>query len=93
MKNQIVNIAPTKLIENKFVSELYSVTENYETIKSNIELIYYISIIFDGKQTEECIKNINKIHKLKNKTDDLCYLSLLQLKESIKDCLDKYWIK
>jgi prophage antirepressor-like protein len=62
----------------------------YKTGKSNIELIYYISIIFDGKQTEECIKNINKIHKLKNKTDDLCYLSLLQLKESIKDCLDKF---
>jgi DNA modification methylase len=39
MKNQIVNIAPTLLIENKFVSELYSVTENYETIKSNIELM------------------------------------------------------
>ena len=39
MKNQIVNIAPKKLIENKFVSELYSVTENYETIKSNIELM------------------------------------------------------
>jgi DNA modification methylase len=37
MKNQIVNIAPTKLIENKFVSELYSVTENYEAIKANIK--------------------------------------------------------
>ena len=33
-------------------------------------------------------KNVLKI--LKNKTDDLCYLSLLQLKESIKDCLDKF---
>ena len=32
----------------------------YKTGKSNIELIYYISIIFDGKQTEECIKNIKK---------------------------------
>ena len=44
-------------------------------------------IIFDGKQTEDCIKNINKLHKLKKKTDDLCYLSLKALKNSIDDCL------
>ena len=28
---------------------------------------------------------LNKLHKLKNKTDDLCFLSLNKLKESIKD--------
>lgn len=53
----------------------------------NIKIIYYIPIIFDGKQTEECVKNINKLHKLKQKTDDLCYLSLKQLKNSISNCL------
>jgi hypothetical protein len=55
----------------------------------NINLIYYIAINFDGLQTETCIKNINKIHKLKQKTDDLCFLSLQQLKNSIFDCIDK----
>ena len=62
----------------------------YKTGKANIELIYYISIKFNGKQIEECVKNINKLHKLKKKTDDLCFLSLKQLKYSIKDCLLKF---
>jgi hypothetical protein len=53
-----------------------------------MKIIYYIAIIFDGKQTEDCIKSINKLHKMKNKTDDLCLLSLKQLKNSIIDCLD-----
>jgi hypothetical protein len=50
-------------------------------------LIYYIPIIFDSLQTETCVKNINKIHKLKNKTDELCYLLLKKLIESINICL------
>lgn len=52
----------------------------YKTGKSNVMMVYHIPIIFDGKQTEDCIKNINKLHKMKSKTDDLCYLSLAQLK-------------
>ncbi len=64
----------------------------YKTGKSNIDLIYYIAINFDGKQTEDCVKNTNRLHKLKKKTDDLCYLSLNQLIDSIKDCLDKFKI-
>ena len=59
----------------------------YKTSKSNIKIIYYIPIIFDGKQVEDCIKNINKLHKLKNKTDELCFLSLKQLKATIIDCI------
>ena len=59
----------------------------YKTSKSNIKIIYYIPIIFDGKQVEDCIKNINKLHKLKNKTDELCFLSLKQLKTTIIDCI------
>ena len=62
----------------------------YKTGKANIDLIYYIAINFDGKQTEDCIKNTNKLHKLKKKTDDLCYLTLKQLKNSITNCLDKF---
>jgi prophage antirepressor-like protein len=60
----------------------------YRTSKPGMKIIYYIAIIFDGKQTEDCIKNINKLHKMKNKTDDLCFLSLKLLKNSIADCLD-----
>lgn len=37
MKNQIIYVDPTTLIENEIVSEIYSVTENYETIKENIK--------------------------------------------------------
>jgi prophage antirepressor-like protein len=59
----------------------------YKTGKSNIMMVYHIPIIFDGKQTEDCIKSINKLHKMKSKTDDLCYLSLAQLKTSIIDCI------
>jgi len=84
------NIGRKKCFKIGYSDNIKKRIQVYKTGKSNIELIYYISIIFDGRQTEECIKNTNKIHKLKNKTDDLCYLSLKQLKESIKDCLDKF---
>jgi len=60
----------------------------YKTGKSNISMVYHIAIIFDGKQTEDCVKSINKLHKMKKKTDDLCYLSLKQLKNSIIDCIE-----
>jgi prophage antirepressor-like protein len=59
----------------------------YKTGKADLKIIFYMDIVFDGKQTENCIKNINKLHKLKKKTDDLCYLSLNALKNSINDCL------
>ena len=59
----------------------------YKTGKADLKIIFYMPIIFDGEQTEECVKNINKLHKLKKKTDDLCYLSLKALKNSINDCL------
>lgn len=59
----------------------------YKTGKADIKIIFYIPIIFNGEQTEKCIKNINRLHKLKKKTDDLCYLSLNALKNSINNCL------
>ena len=62
----------------------------YKTGKPNISLIYYMAIDFDGIMTEDCIKNTNKLHRMKKKTDDLCYISLKKLKESIMDCLDKF---
>jgi prophage antirepressor-like protein len=62
--------------------------QNYKTAKANIKIVYYIPIIYDGKQVEDCIKSVNKLHKLKNKTDDLCFISLKQLKNTITDCLN-----
>ena len=59
----------------------------YKTGISDLNIIFYMPIIFGGEQTEGCVKNINKLHKLKKKTDDLCYLSLKALKNSINDCL------
>jgi hypothetical protein len=70
-----------------YTDNIKSRIQVYKTSKADLKIIYYISIIFDGKQTEECIKNINKLHKLKKKTDDLCYLSLKALKESITNCI------
>jgi len=58
----------------------------YKTGKSNMTMVYHIAIIFDGKQIEDCVKSINKLHKMK--TDNLCYLSLTQLKNSIMDCIN-----
>ena len=55
-------------------------------------MIYYIAINFDGKQTEDCVKNTNILHKLKKKTDDLCFLTLKQLKNSIMICLDQFTV-
>ena len=45
----------------------------------NINCIYYIPIIFDGKQTEECVKSINKLHKLKRQNLKIKDFKLLPL--------------
>lgn len=38
MKNKIIYVDPTVLVENKIASEIYSITDNYEMIKENIRL-------------------------------------------------------
>lgn len=80
------NIGSKKCFKVGYTDDIEKRIQVYRTAH-NIKIIYYIPIIFDGKQTEECVKNINKLHKLKQKTDDLCYLSLKQLKNSISNCL------
>jgi DNA modification methylase len=37
MKNKIINVDPTTLIENQVVTEIYPVTENYQSILENIK--------------------------------------------------------
>ena len=84
------NIGINKCYKIGYTDDIEKRIAVYKTGKSNIELIYYISINFDGKQTEECIKNTNILHRIKKKTDDLCFLTLKQLKNSIMICLDKF---
>jgi hypothetical protein len=82
------NIGTKKCYKIGYTDDIMKRIAIYKTGKTNIELIYYIAINFDGKQTEDCIKNTNILHKLKRKTDDLCFLTLKQLKNSIIICLD-----
>ena len=84
------NIGKKKCYKIGYTDDIMKRIQVYKTGKTNIELIYYIAIDFDGLMTENCIKNTNKLHKLKKKTDDLCYISLNQLKNSIEDCLEKF---
>lgn len=84
------NIGTKKCYKIGYTDDIEKRINIYKTGKANIELIYYIPIKFDGKQTETCIKNINILHKLKKKTDDLCFITLKQLKNSIMICLDKF---
>jgi prophage antirepressor-like protein len=84
------NIANKKCYKIGYTDDIEKRISVYKTGKSDIKLIYYMAIDFDGLMTEDCIKNTNKLHKLKKKTDDLCYISLKQLKESILDCLDRF---
>ncbi len=84
------NIGTKKCYKIGYTNNIKERIKSYKTALSSYKIIYYINIIFDGLQTEQCIKNINKLHKLKEKTDELCYLSLKQLKNSIKDCIKKF---
>lgn len=49
--------------------------------------IFEMDINLDGKQVENCAKNINKFHLIKKKADVMCYLELDSLVNSIKDCI------
>lgn len=84
------NIGTKKCYKIGYTDDIEKRIQVYKTGKADIELIYYIAINFDGKQTEDCVKNTNRLHRLKNKTDDLCFLTLKQLKNSIMFCLDKF---
>jgi prophage antirepressor-like protein len=62
--------------------------KEYKVGNFKYKLIAYIPINIDGKVLENCIKNINKVHILKNKTDTICYKSLKDLKNDILNCID-----
>ena len=83
-------IADKKCYKIGYTDDIEKRISVYKTGKPDISLIYYISIDFDGSMTEDCIKNTNKLHRMKKKTDDLCFISLKQLKNSIMDCMDKF---
>ena len=83
------NIGRKKCFKIGYTDDIEKRIKTYRT-GSNIKLIYYIDIIFDGKQMEDCVKNTNRLHQLKMKTDDLCYLSLKQLKDSISICINNF---
>ena len=83
------NIGTKRCYKIGYTDDIKKRIKIYKTGTSKLKIIYYININLDGLQTEQCVKNMNKIHKLKDKTDDLCYISLKQLKESIKDCVNK----
>ena len=83
------NIGRKKCFKIGYTDDIEKRIKTYRT-GSNIKLIYYIDIIFDGKQMENCVKNTNRLHQLKMKTDDLCYLSLKQLKDSISICINNF---
>lgn len=83
------NIGTKKCYKIGYTDDIKKRIKIYKTGSSKLKIIYYININLDGLQTEQCVKNMNKIHKLKDKTDDLCYISLKQLKDSIKDCVNK----
>ena len=57
------NIGSKKCFNVVYTDDIDKRIQVYRTAH-NIKIIYYISIIFDGKQTEECVKSINKLHKL-----------------------------
>jgi prophage antirepressor-like protein len=80
------NIGRKKCFKIGYTDDIEKRLKVYKTGMS-MKIIFYIPIIFDGKQMEDCVKSINKLHKLKIKTDDLCYISLKQLKDSIADCI------
>lgn len=84
------NIGTKKCYKIGYTDDIEKRMKIYKTGKANIELIYYLEINFDGKQTEDCIKNMNKLHRIKKKTDDLCFLTLNQLKKSIMICLNNF---
>ena len=70
------NIGTKKCYKIGYTDDIEKRMKIYKTGKANIELIYYLEINFDGKQTEDCVKNMNKLHRMKNKTDDMCFLTL-----------------
>ena len=83
------NIGRKKCYKIGYTDDINKRLKIYKTGTTKIKIIYYISISFNGLQIEECIKNTNKLHKLKQKTDDLCFLSLKSLKISILECIKK----
>lgn len=61
----------------------------YKVGNFNYKPLAYITLNFtNGKEIEDCVKDIYKPHIIKLKSDTLCHLTLTKLKESILTCID-----
>ena len=58
----------------------------YKTGNPDIELVYSENLKCNKKQLEKCIMNLNTLKLLKNKTEVICNVSLVKIKEEINDC-------
>jgi hypothetical protein len=62
----------------------------YKVGNFNYKPLAYITLNFtNGKEIEDCVKDIYKPHIIKLKSDTLCHLTLTKLKESILTCIDR----
>lgn len=57
-----------------------------KTTSSEMNL-YEIEVDLDGKQVEQCVRNINRLHLIKQKADVMCYLDLETVIETLNNCM------
>ncbi len=61
-------------------------TRSYKTGNPTHKLLYYIPLEIDIYQLEKCIQSILKPHQTKKNNETLSFLSLKELKNTIKTC-------
>lgn len=86
--NQIKNGVKQKCFKIGYTLDMKKRIGVYKVGNFSHKLLAYIPLQIDCKQIEQCVKNRLKSHLTKQSSDTICYLSLIELKKDIIDCIN-----
>lgn len=85
---KIKNGVKIKCFKVGFTLDMKKRITQYKTGNFKHKLLAYIPLQIDRKQIEQCVKTRLKSHLTKLITDTVCYISLIELKKEIIDCIN-----
>jgi len=86
-KKMIINGKEMNCYKIGYTKDIHTRISNYKVGEFEQKFISIIPVKFDAKILESCIKNKLKPHLHKLRSDTICFLSLLDLKKEITNCI------
>lgn len=85
-ENVLLNGKEHKCYKIGYTKNIKSRMKVYKVGHSKHKLLSYLPLTIDGKQIEDCVKSVLKMHLKKIGSDTICQISLKKLKDEIIKC-------